>query len=355
MSHRVLIMAGGTGGHVFPALTVAKELSMRSVSVEWLGTARGIENRLVPEAQIPLHHIEVQGLRGKGLVKLVLAPFLLLKALAQALRVLRKQRPELVLGFGGFASGPGGLAAFILRIPLLIHEQNAVAGTTNRLLSRLASKVLCAFPAAFEGAVHVGNPVRAEISALANKAREFEPKSSFNLLILGGSLGAKAINEIMPQALANLPESLSIQVRHQTGQAHEDSTQEAYRSLNVEGEVTAFIADMASAYEWADLVICRAGALTVSEITAAGVASILIPYPHAIDDHQTKNGEWLVENGAAKMYTQASLTPENIQTLIEDLMSDPSKLNSMAERARLLALPDAANQVASICMEMING
>jgi len=334
---------------------VAKALSSQSVAVEWLGTARGIENRVVPEAEIPLHHIEVQGLRGKGIMKLILAPFLLLKALSQALKILRKQRPDMVLGFGGFASGPGGLAAFILRIPLLIHEQNAVAGTTNRLLSRLANKVLCAFPAAFVGAEHVGNPVREEIVALANRPLETATEQARNVLILGGSLGAQAINEILPQALVKLHGSTPLNIRHQAGQAHEEATKNLYHSLALSGEVTAFIADMAEAYQWADLVICRAGALTVSELTAAGVASVLIPYPHAIDDHQTKNAQWLVENGAAEMYAQASLTPEKMHRVIKHLVNDVNTLNSMAERARNLALPDAANQVASICMEMING
>jgi len=354
-SPKVLLMAGGTGGHVFPALALARVLEERSVSVEWLGTASGIEARLVPDAGIQLHVIQVKGLRGKGLTKLMSAPFVLSKAVWQARAILRAFNPDVVVGFGGFASGPGGLAAFLLRKPLLIHEQNAVAGTTNRLLSRLARKVFTAFPDVFPGAQQVGNPVREEIAAIPKQSKDRGGDRNFRLLVLGGSLGALAINEMLPATMALLSKTASVDVWHQTGKAHEQTTRDAYEREDIEANVCAFISDMSAAYAWADLVVCRSGALTVAELAAAGRPSILIPFPHAIDDHQTKNAEWLVNNGAAELQAQGSMKAEKLQQMIENLIADRQKLTSMSERALLLAMPDAANQLADSCMEVING
>ncbi|WP_331353206.1 undecaprenyldiphospho-muramoylpentapeptide beta-N-acetylglucosaminyltransferase [Cellvibrio sp. UBA7671] len=358
----VLIMAGGTGGHVFPALAVAEELRTRGATINWLGTGRGIENRLVPAANIKLHLIKVEGVRGRGLIGLVKAPFLIMYALLQALGVMRQIKPDVVLGFGGFASGPGGLAAKLSGIPLVIHEQNAVAGTTNRLLTKVANKVLAAFPNAFGDAGSeqvVGNPVREQIKNLSavqdRYAEKAQQKLPLQLLVVGGSLGAKAINELVPKALAELPLDARPQVWHQTGKGHAEATTALYMQHQVNAKVTEFIDDMAAAYAWADVVICRAGALTVSELMMAGVASILIPLPSAIDDHQTFNAKNLTEAGAGIALVQKDLTAAKLAALLLTELADRNHLMSMAEKAQQLAKPDAAVQVADICEEVARG
>ncbi|HSC68870.1 MAG TPA: undecaprenyldiphospho-muramoylpentapeptide beta-N-acetylglucosaminyltransferase [Cellvibrio sp.] len=358
----VLIMAGGTGGHVFPALAVAEELRARGANVNWLGTGRGIENRLVPAADIPLHLIKVEGVRGRGIIGLVKAPFLILYALLQALSVIRQVKPTVVLGFGGFASGPGGLAAKLSGTPLVIHEQNAVAGTTNRLLAKIATKVLAAFPNAFPNAAGeqvVGNPVRNQIKHLANPRDRYlgreQQKLPLQLLVVGGSLGAKAINELIPQALAELPSESRPSIWHQTGRGHIEATTALYMQSQVKAKVTEFIDDMAAAYAWADLVICRAGALTVSELMAAGVASALIPLPSAIDDHQTFNAKNLSDAGAGIALVQKDLTAAKLAALLLTELADRTRLMSMAEKAQQLAKPGAAAQVADICEEVARG
>lgn len=355
-ARRMLIMAGGTGGHVFPALAVAEELRARGIAVTWLGTQRGIESTLVQSAGFPLRFIEVVGLRGKsGLLGKVKAPFGLLKALWQALGVVRSVGPQCVLGFGGFASGPGGLAARLLGLPLVIHEQNAVAGTTNRILQKLATRVLEAFPNALAKGEHCGNPVRREITAIeAPQTRlSLGEGQRPQLLVLGGSLGALAINQILPEALALLAESDRPAVVHQCGQQHLETTRQAYQDAGVNAEVIAFVDDMAAAYSAADFVICRAGALTVSELTAAGLGSVLIPYPHAIDDHQSANARWLVDNDAALMLQQQDLNPEALASLLEELLANTQRLMAMATAARALALPDAVSTVADVCEEVM--
>lgn len=358
----VLIMAGGTGGHVFPALAVAEELRARGATINWLGTGRGIENRLVPAANINLHLIKVEGVRGRGLTGLVKAPFLIMYALLQALSVMRQIKPDVVLGFGGFASGPGGLAAKLLGKPLVIHEQNAVAGTTNRLLAKIANKVLAAFSNAFGDAgreLVVGNPVREQIKNLAaaqeRYAERAQQKLPLQLLIVGGSLGAKAINELVPQALAELPIEARPLVWHQTGKGHAEATTALYMQHQVNAKVAEFIDDMAAAYAWADVVICRAGALTVSELMMAGVASILIPLPSAIDDHQTFNAKNLTEAGAGIALVQKDLTAAKLAALLLTELADRNHLMSMAEKAQQLAKPYAAAQVADICEEVARG
>ena len=355
-AQRVLIMAGGTGGHVFPALAVAEELRERGIALAWLGTRRGIEADLVPAADFPLHFIDVVGLRGKsGVVAKLKAPFGLLKALWQAVGVVRSVGPQCVLGFGGFASGPGGLAARLLGVPLVIHEQNAVAGTTNRILQKLATRVLQAFPKALAKGEHCGNPVRREISALE------APQTRLSLvegrvprvLVLGGSLGALTINQVLPKALALLVENKRPAVVHQCGQKHLEATRKAYEDAGVKAAVVAFVDDMAAAYGVADFVICRAGALTVSELTAAGLGALLIPYPHAIDDHQSENARWLVDNAAGLMMQQKEFNPEALATLLEELLANKQRLVAMAVAARALALPDAVNTVADVCEEVM--
>jgi UDP-N-acetylglucosamine--N-acetylmuramyl-(pentapeptide) pyrophosphoryl-undecaprenol N-acetylglucosamine transferase len=354
----VLIMAGGTGGHVFPALAVADVLIRSGVRVLWLGTARGIEMELVPKAGIPLHLIQVSGLRGKDWKSQVAAPFQLARALWQALATLKKLRPDCVLGFGGFASGPGGVAAWLLRRPLLIHEQNAVAGTTNRLLSLLAQRVLLGYPDALQGDAveYVGNPVRRAIAELDKPERRWAGRSgNLRLLVLGGSLGARAINEVVPEALALMASPRRPLVRHQAGRQHADAVRQHYDQLGVEGEVLPFIDDMAAAYAWADVVLCRAGALTVAELAAAGVGAILVPLPGAIDDHQTANARWLTAQGAGQLLPQSELTPERLARLLEQLASHPQELLAWARAACAAARIDAADQVAARCLEVVHG
>jgi UDP-N-acetylglucosamine--N-acetylmuramyl-(pentapeptide) pyrophosphoryl-undecaprenol N-acetylglucosamine transferase len=354
----VMVMAGGTGGHVFPALSVAEELRNRGARIEWLGTPRGIENTLVPAAQIPLHHIRVEGVRGRGVTGLLKAPFLIIGAVTQAISILKKVQPDVVIGFGGFASGPGGVAARLLGKPLVIHEQNAVAGTTNRLLSKIATVVLAAFDGAYKSAADVrivGNPVRQVIANLPEPAVRFNQRDAnepLHLLVLGGSLGAKAINELVPQALAKLPAAKRPQVRHQAGKNHVEATLASYMQYQVNAKVDAFVDDMASAYAWADVVICRAGALTVSELMAAGTAALLIPLPTAIDDHQTFNAAILTRAGAGIAVAQRDLTADKLASLLSDQLREPNYLKTMATNARALALPQAARTVADICVEV---
>ena len=355
----ILIMAGGTGGHVFPALAVARYLRDAGVEVVWLGTRRGLEARVVPEAGFPIEYISISGLRGKGMLGWLLAPAHLSIALWQASKVCRRCRPGAVLGLGGFVTGPGGLAAWLLRRPLVIHEQNAIAGLTNRLLSHLAQRVLEAFPGSFSAAIkteHTGNPVRADIAALPLPARRIgEHEGPCRLLVIGGSLGAQALNEIVPQALALLPAEDRPLVWHQAGQHKDETTDKNYIAAAVEGRVEPFIADMAEAYGWADLVICRAGALTVSELAAAGLGAILVPYPHAVDDHQTRNALYLTEAGAARLLLQAELTPVALAEVLRELLRGGREgLVKMASAARALAKPAATQRVAEICQEVMH-
>lgn len=349
---RVLIMAGGTGGHVFPALAIAEVLRAEGVQVDWLGTQQGIEARLVPAAGFPLHAVSVSGLRGKGRAALLKAPFQLLRALWESLRLLQRLRPDAVLGMGGFTAGPGGLAAFLLRKPLIIHEQNAIAGTTNRLLSRLATRVLTAFPDALPKATQLGNPVRDSIAALPVPAeRGVGQRQPLRLLVLGGSLGAQALNQALPAAVAMT--QLALDVRHQTGSRDADAVRAAYAEAGVAAEVAPFIDDMAEVYAWADLAVCRAGALTMAELAAAGLAAVLVPYPHAIDDHQTHNAAWLVQAGAAELLPQSTLTADSLAAVLKRLLADPALLRQRAERARALARPEAARAVAAVCREVM--
>lgn len=358
---RILIMAGGTGGHVFPALAVADALRDRQVEVLWLGTREGLEARVVPQAGYPLRVLDVQGLRGTGLARWLAAPFRLALALVQALRILGRERPHAVLGMGGFVTGPAGLAAWLTRRPLLIHEQNAVAGLTNRLLAPLAVRVMEAFPGALgrkRAPVHTGNPVRDAIAGLPDPAQRLAGRHGpLRLLVVGGSLGAAALNERVPQAVAALAAGQRPEIRHQTGPRHIEAALAAYRSAGVEARVEPFIEDMAEAYGWADLVLCRAGALTVAELAAAGVAAILVPFPHAVDDHQTRNAEYLVKGGAAELVQQSELSPEVLRARLETYLGPQgrARLLNMAQQARALARPEATRAVAQACMEVAHG
>jgi len=356
MPGNVLIMAGGTGGHVFPALACAHEFKARGYTVHWLGTPRGIENELVPAAGLPLHLINVTGLRGKGKLSLLKAPFQLIKALFQARKVLRKLQPVCVLGMGGYVTGPGGLAAKFAGAPLIIHEQNAVAGTANRSLAPFASRVCEAFPNTFGASAKrrtTGNPVREEL--FLETPREALGRRKPRLLILGGSLGAEPLNKLLPEALSLLPAEIRPEVFHQAGKQHDQVTAERYRAVGVEAQVAPFIKDMARAYSWADLVVCRAGALTISELAAAGLPSLLLPLPHAIDDHQTRNAEYLAREGAAFLLPQATTGAADLAARLTEVLMQPERLNDMASIARRLAKPDATNSVVDICLEVARG
>jgi len=349
----VLIMAGGTGGHVFPALAVAEELTARGVPVSWLGTQRGLEARVVPGAGYPLETVRVSGLRGRGMLRLLAAPLMLSVALFQALRIELRLRPLAVLGMGGFASGPGGVIAWLLRRPLLIHEQNSVAGTTNRWLAPLARTVMVAFPGSLAQKfrpVHTGNPIRGAITRLAVPAERFAGRAGpLRILVVGGSLGATVLNTMVPAAIAQL--AVCPQLYHQTGNQDLNSVRAAYAAAGIEARVEPFIEDMAAAYAWADLVICRSGALTVAELAVVGVAAILVPFPHATDDHQTGNARFLADAGAAILLPQQDLTPARLTGILADFTGQRGVLLEMACRARALAMPDAARRVAELCLQ----
>lgn len=350
-----LIMAGGTGGHVFPALALARELHARSWQIVWLGTRRGLEARLVPAEHIPIEWLSVGGLRGKGVWVWVGAPLRLLRALAQSLAVIRRRRPDLVVGLGGFVAGPGGVAAWLMRTPLLIHEQNAVAGFTNRCLSHLARRVLVAFPGSFAPAVQVqvvGNPVRNEIVQLPAPAQRFSLRDGpIRVLVLGGSRGAARLNAIVPFAFARAA-PLKFEVRHQSGEGWLQGVQHNYAQAGVSARLHAFIDEMAEAYGWADLVICRAGALTISELAAAGVGSILVPFPAATDDHQTRNAGALVAAGAALTIADRQLSAQHLGEMLTGLCDSRARLLAMADRARQLARPRATQELAEACIEL---
>ncbi|HEX5786913.1 MAG TPA: undecaprenyldiphospho-muramoylpentapeptide beta-N-acetylglucosaminyltransferase [Woeseiaceae bacterium] len=354
-SRPILIMAGGTGGHVFPALAVAHALGERAQPVVWLGTRAGIEARLVPAAGIDIEWIGVAGLRRKGGLAWLAAPLTLARALVQALGVVRRRRPAAVLGMGGFASGPGGLAAWLARCPLIIHEQNAAAGLTNRLLARLARVVLQAFPGSFSAGIAaetVGNPVRRDIAALPPPAERYRDRSGpLRLLVLGGSQGALALNRTVPAALALLPAARKPVVRHQCGERTLETARAAYLGTGIEVEVLPFIDDMAGAYAWADLAVCRAGALTVAEICAAGLPAVFVPYPAAVDDHQTANARPLAAAGAAEIVAEAGLTAAGLAKILEAWLGDRATLAARAAVARSLAMPESLARITDICLE----
>ncbi|MAA93907.1 MULTISPECIES: undecaprenyldiphospho-muramoylpentapeptide beta-N-acetylglucosaminyltransferase [unclassified Arsukibacterium] len=350
-----LIMAGGTGGHIFPAQAVASALAADGWDIAWLGSTDRMEAKLVPGFGWPFYGINVAGLRGKGLASKLRAPWMIGKALWQAIRVCRQLKPTITLGFGGYASGPGGLASWLHGTPLFIHEQNAVAGSTNKLLARFARYILVAFDSAFKGNSKrklVGNPIRAELLA----CRANRPASaSLNILIVGGSLGAQALNNALPEQLAELAKTGAVAVRHQTGAAMLHQVDLAYQPLRASGsvaEVSAFIDDMAAAYRWADVLICRAGALTVSEVAAVGVAAIFVPLPGAIDDHQTANARVLADQNAAVLLSQQQLQQQGVQAILSPWLTDKTSLQQIAQRASALATTDAAARIAALCRQV---
>ena len=346
----ILVMAGGTGGHIMPGLAVADHLRSLGWRVVWMGNPDGMEARLVPGHGYEMAWVRFSALRGKGLLRKLLLPLNLLRGFWQALQQLRQTRPDVVLGMGGFVSFPGGMMAALTLRPLVVHEQNSIAGLANKTLAKLADRILTGFPGVLKKGEWCGNPVRPEIARLASPAQRFEGRSGpLNVLVLGGSLGAQALNTAMPQALALIPEAERPEVVHQSGEKHLELLKQAYAQAGVAGHLVPFIEDMAGAYAWADLVICRAGALTIAELAAAGVASILVPFPSAVDDHQTVNARFLSNAGAAILLPQPELTAEKL-ALIHSMSRQ--QLLQMAEKARALAKPDAAADVARICMEL---
>lgn len=352
----VMILAGGTGGHIFPGLAVANALRARDASVLWLGADGGMETRLVPAHGLPIRTIAVRGLRGKGFASTLAAPFVLLRSLWQAWAVLRRERPRAVVSFGGYAAGPGGLAAWLLRRPLIVHEQNRAPGMTNRVLARLARRVLCGFPDSFASVKNetVGNPVRAEISSLPQPAERFAGREGpIRLLVLGGSQGARAINEAVPKVVAALQSRQSFEIRHQCGEKMLDQARAAYADAGVQASVEPFITDMAAAYGWADLVIGRAGALTIAELCAAGVGSILIPFPGAVDDHQARNADFLKERGGGDWLRQGDALETQLLDRLRALAGDRAQLLRLAQAARAAAFPQAAQRVAEIVMQEV--
>lgn len=360
MKKNVLIMAGGTGGHVIPALSVAKHLKEKGYQVHWLGSVQGIENDLVPDAGYELHRISISGLRGNGVLKKLLAPFQLLRALWQTLKVFIQLEPQMALGMGGFASGPGGLMAWLLRVPLVVHEQNAIAGMTNKILSKKATKLLQAFDNTFEnkGVKTVGNPVRTTIANIIEpKERLATHGDVLNVLVVGGSLGAVAINNVLVDTMVQLPADSNINVHHQVGKRNFESVKQAYMDAGIAKDhvkVSAFIADMAAEFTWADVVICRAGALTVCELMAAGVASILVPYPFAVDDHQTANARFLSDADAGLLCDQNEFTTGYLLNQLIQLQQNKLKLLDMSVAARNLAKPESAKVVANYCMGVMH-
>ena len=348
-------MAGGTGGHIFPALAVARALQQESREVIWLGTHRGLESRLVPAAGIDVEWITARGLRHKGLPALLIAPLQIGWALLQSLAVILRRRPAAVLGMGGFVSGPGGVAAWLTRRPLLIHEQNAIAGLTNRLLARLARVVLQAFPGSFSPSVNaetVGNPVRDDIAAVAEPAGRYVNRHGpLRLLVLGGSQGALALNRTVPAALALLPGDLRPVVRHQCGTRTQAVASDAYAGHDIDVELLPFIDDMASAYAWADLVVCRAGALTVAELCAVGLPALFVPYPAAVDDHQTANARPMVDAGAAAIIDERDLDAESLALELRRWLTTREELQRRAEKARQLAMPAALSRITELCLQ----
>jgi UDP-N-acetylglucosamine--N-acetylmuramyl-(pentapeptide) pyrophosphoryl-undecaprenol N-acetylglucosamine transferase len=353
-------MAGGTGGHVFPALAAARVLRERGFEPVWLGTKKGLEAKLVPPAQIEIEWISMSGLRGKGAATLLLAPFKVAMAIWQSLQVIRRRNPVVVLGAGGFVAGPGGVAAWLTRRPLVIHEQNAVAGMTNRMLSHLARRVLEAFPSSFPSgtrAEQVGNPVRREIAALAPPAQRFDARQGpLRVLVIGGSQGAAKLNAAVPAALAAIDVASRPIVIHQAGERHIDVARQTYEKHGVKADVRAFINDMAEAYSWADVVVCRSGALTVSELAAAGLPAIFVPFAAAVDDHQTLNAKFLVDAQAGISIAERDLTPERLSQELKKLLNGGrEQLKAMAIRARSVAITDADVRLADACVAAAGG
>ena len=353
----LLMMAGGTGGHIFPALAVAEKLRDAKINVVWLGSRTGLESRIVPAAGFQSDWLDIRGVRNRGWLRLLQLPFVLTRAMWQAHQIIRRRTPMALLGMGGFASGPGGLVAVLTRLPLLIHESNARPGLTNRVLAPLARYVMCGFPNTVglgKGADWTGNPLRADLLNIPPPSTRYRDREgALRLLVVGGSQGARALNQVVPEAIALLPEDKRPIVVHQSGSAELNVVRTTYHRLGVAAKVTGFIDDMRSAYSVADLVICRAGAMTVSEVCAVGIAALLVPYPHAAGDHQSANAAYLVENHAALAVSQAVLSPLVLSEMVLKFDQNRDQLQAMAAQARALFQPNATDRVARQCLEVL--
>lgn len=348
----LLVMAGGTGGHIFPGLAVAEYLRQEGWKIIWLGNPSGMENQIIPSHGIPFEGIHFGGLRGKGLKTKLMLPFNLIRALMESIAILRRVKPSVILGMGGYVTFPAGLAAVLMGYPLVLHEQNSVAGLANKVLAKFSGRQLCAFPNALTGAQWVGNPLRADLLKLPNPAERYNNRSgNLRILVVGGSLGAAALNEAIPKAISLISENMRPVIVHQAGSKNAQSLQDSYRTLGVNAHVEPFIENMAAAYGDADLVICRAGAMTVAELAASGVASCLVPFPYAVDDHQTSNAKFLADAGAAFLLPQAQLNPEKLSNWISSLSRDD--LKEMAVKALACAKPNATADVAQVCKELV--
>ncbi len=356
MKKKILIIAGGTGGHIFPALSVADSLQQRDISVNWLGSKIGLEQTLVPD-HYPMTYISAKRLRGKGLKTYLTAPGRLLLTIWQAWRAIIKLNPDLVLAMGGFVSGPGGLAAKLAGKKLIIHEQNAVAGYSNRLLSYCADVVMTAYPNVFPERCSpkvIGNPVRQSIVDAAREKIQREATPKLRIFVLGGSQGAHGLNEIILNFVQNFSDNHRLEWWHQTGKNDYKAVSEKYNALNITAHVEPFIDDIVEPYRWADLIICRAGALTVAEITCMGLPSILVPFPAAVDDHQWKNSLYLKNAKAAFLVREKELTPQHLTQLIVSFLEKRNLLTEMSENARQLAKPDAADSAVKIILQNLN-
>ncbi|MBD1580999.1 undecaprenyldiphospho-muramoylpentapeptide beta-N-acetylglucosaminyltransferase [Pseudoalteromonas sp. S16_S37] len=352
MTKRLMVVAGGTGGHIFPGIAVANELKAQGWQVSWVGTADRMEAQVVPKNGFDIDFIDVQGVRGNGIKRLVKAPFMVLKAIITARSLIKSRRPDVVLAMGGYVTGPVGIAAKLTGTPLVIHEQNAVAGLSNKLLAKIANKVLAAFPSAFinDKTQVVGNPIRHSVARLMPKRAE----QQVNCLVVGGSLGAKVLNDTLPKAFALLSKdtSLPLAIRHQSGKGHKAQLQADYAAVDLEASVVEFIDDMDAAYDWADIVICRAGALTVSEIAAAGKMAVFVPYPHAVDDHQTANAGYLVNEKAALLLPQDKFNEQTLYELLLPYLQEPEQIMQLATRAKQYAKLEATANVAKVCEQL---
>ncbi len=349
VNKHLMVVAGGTGGHIFPGIAVAEHMQQQGWTVSWVGTADRMEAQLVPKHGFEIDFVEVQGVRGNGITRLLKAPFMVLKAILAAKKIIKQRKPAVILAMGGYVTGPVGIAAKLSGVPLVIHEQNAVAGFSNKLLAKVANQVLAAFPNAFENnAEVVGNPVRASVSSIAKKSLT----EQLNVLVVGGSLGAQVLNERLPEVFSTLAKDFSLSVRHQSGRNNQDKLKSAYVGREFDAQVDEFIHDMDAAYAWADLVICRAGALTVSEVAAAGKAALFVPLPHAVDDHQTANARYLVDQQGGLLMPQHDFTTERLVELLTPYFEQPSLLSEIADKAKQLAKFDATERVAKVCGEL---
>lgn len=348
-SKHLMVVAGGTGGHIFPGIAVAEHMQQQGWTVSWVGTADRMEAQLVPKHGFEIDFVEVQGVRGNGITRLLKAPFMVLKAILAAKKIIKQRKPAVILAMGGYVTGPVGIAAKLSGVPLVIHEQNAVAGFSNKLLAKVANQVLAAFPNAFANKAEVvGNPVRASVSSIAKKPQT----EQLNVLVVGGSLGAQVLNERLPEVFSTLAKDFSLRVRHQSGRNNQDKLKSAYVGRELDAQVDEFIHDMDAAYAWADLVICRAGALTVSEVAAAGKAALFVPLPHAVDDHQTANARYLVDQQGGLLMPQHDFTTERLVELLTPYFEQPSLLSEIADKAKQLAKFDATERVAKVCGEL---